>query len=338
MVNRRFFRGLTACFLTLLVACANAGPTGDDSLSAAVAALGERDSITILVTDSGLGGLSVAAAVAGQFDRCHPFAQVRLIFANALPDNDHTYNAMTSTEEKAEAFTAALDGFVEHYNPDIILIACNTLSVVYPDTEFASRGAAPVFGIVDFGVQSIRDRLTSDHASAIIMGTPTTAESHAHADKLIEQHVLPDRITTQACEMLESEIQADPNSDIVRTMIEMYAMEALESNPPLDSSDVTVALCCSHYGYAKPAFQAVFTELLGQPVTVIDPNDAMSAAVLAEADCTRFENTQVAVEVVSRAELGEDDIASIAAMLQAVSAVTAEALRTYTLDTNLFTY
>lgn len=338
MVNRHLLRRLTVCLVALLVACAQAGNGEHDSLSDAVAALGDRESITILVTDSGLGGLSVAAAVARQFDRCHPFAHVRLIFANALPDNDHTYNAMASTAEKADVFTSALDGFVDRFQPDIILIACNTLSIVYPETEFSSRSNVPVFGIVEFGVRSIRETLTGENASAIIMGTPTTAESHAHKDALIEQSVHPDRITTHACEMLESEIQADPNSDVVRTMIEMYAVEALESNPPVDSSDVTVALCCSHYGYARSAFEDVFRELLGHDVSIVDPNDAMSAAVLAEVDCTRFENTQVAVEVVSRAELGEDDIASIAAMLQAVSAVTAEALRTYTLDTNLFTY
>ena len=337
MGDKRFVRALAVLLLLVVGAAVKAG--GEASLAEAVASLQGQDSITILITDSGLGGLSVAASLEHRLQSCHPFKNVHLVFANALPNNDHTYNSMSDTHEKAVAFDSALNGFVEHYHPSIILIACNTLSVVYPETEFAKSGSVPVYGIVDFGVEGALQKLASDSTStAIILGTPTTAESHAHADGLEAHGISPARLTTQGCEMLESEIQADPNSDIVRTMIEMYAMEALEKNPPKDSSSVEIALCCTHYGYAKSAFKSVFEEQLGYPVTVIDPNEAMASAVLANTKCNRFPEGSVTVDVVTRAELGVDDVNSIASMLEPVSPATAEALRMHTLDTNLFTY
>ena len=51
----------------------------------------------ILITDSGVGGLSVCA-YAERFVRMHGFKEsVRLTFANAAPENDYGYNSMPST-------------------------------------------------------------------------------------------------------------------------------------------------------------------------------------------------------------------------------------------------
>ena len=53
----------------------------------------------ILITDSGVGGLSVCA-YAERFVRTHGYTEpVRLTFANAAPENDYGYNSMPSREE-----------------------------------------------------------------------------------------------------------------------------------------------------------------------------------------------------------------------------------------------
>ena len=58
----------------------------------------------ILITDSGVGGLSVVA-FAERFVRSHGAAEpVRLTFANAAPENDYGYNSMPSREGKIETF------------------------------------------------------------------------------------------------------------------------------------------------------------------------------------------------------------------------------------------
>lgn len=328
---------LSTAILLILAVPADSGQPTTSRTADELEAIRNKSEVTILLTDSGLGGLSVVAEIENHLEQCHLFKQVHLVFANALPSNDRPYNRMSDMSEKAAVFSHALDGFIKHYQPDIILIACNTLSVVYPYTEFSDRSPVPVLGIVDFGVDLIDQHLTGDSlSSVIIVGTPTTAESGAHRQGLLSRGVSADRITVQGCDMLESEIQANPESDIVGSMIEMYALEAADSVKSEETGDVVVALCCTHYGFARRAFSDVFSRVLGKPVTVVDPNTAMAAALFTGADCSRYGNTAVNVDVVSRAELSSGDIEAIAHMIEPTSAVTAEALRKYTFDENLF--
>ena len=45
------------------------------------------------------------------------------------------------------------------YKVDIILIACNTLSVIYAETDFSKTCPIPVMSIVDFGVNIIAEKM-----------------------------------------------------------------------------------------------------------------------------------------------------------------------------------
>ena len=299
----------------------------------------QKDSVTIAVTDSGLGGLAVTAAVDRLLEQYRVFAQVRLIFVNSLPDRNHLYNQMESMEEKARVFDSALAGMTRTFQPDLILIACNTLSVVFPQTEFAHSSHVPVIGIVEFGVDQVANALRNDStASAIILGTPTTIGQNTHAAGLAELGFDSTRVETQACDMLESEIQADPTSDIVRSMVEMYAEEALDRRADRPQGDLVLALCCSHYGFARGVFRDVFQSLSGHPVTIVDPNVAMSESVAPLELRGRFKETGVTVEVVSQAEILAEETTAMAAAVRPVSAATADALTEYTRISRLFSY
>src|SRR6266704_3377054 len=103
----------------------------------------------ILITDSGVGGLSVVA-VAEKKQRTHGFTEpVRLTFANAAPENDYGYNSMPSREVKLETFDRFLRNVTERFAPDFIYVACNTLSVLLPDTPYLHDAVIPVRGIVE---------------------------------------------------------------------------------------------------------------------------------------------------------------------------------------------
>src|SRR5258708_39584270 len=98
----------------------------------------------ILITDSGVGGLSVCA-YAERFVRTHGFEEpVRLTYANAAPENDYGYNAMPSRELKLLTFDRFLRTVAERYRPDFVYVACNTLSVLRPDTPYARTAANPI--------------------------------------------------------------------------------------------------------------------------------------------------------------------------------------------------
>jgi len=329
-----------ALVLAALLAAAAVRPSraDDASLPAGVVRALRLEAPTILVTDSGLGGLSVLADLEAGFRAARPFRSVTLVFANALPDTALTYNDMPTKEGKVATFDRALDGMVAAYRPDLVLVACNTLSVLYPETRFAARGDVPVLGIVDAGADALAGRLRSEPgAVALLLGTPTTIASGSHARALTGRGVAPGRIVGQACPGLETEIQADPGGDLVRALVEAYAGQAREALAPLSPRRVVAGLCCSHYGYSRRAFEEILPAELRAAVDVIDPNAEMSRALLARVRPGAFQETVTRVEVVSRAELRPGEREAIAAAVGARSPKTAEALRAYRRRPDLFT-
>ncbi len=196
----------------------------------AVARLAERDSITVLVTDSGLGGLSVCADLDQKARATGRYRVLNIIFCNALPEASQGYNRMPSVERKIRVFDDALAGMARWYAPDAILVACNTLSVLIPRTAFVQSSPAPVLGIVEMGVDAMAAKLLADSTSTgIIFGTETTIAAGTHRDLLLARGIGPDRIVTQACPDLAGEIEADARSETVSTAIDLFAGEAMGS-------------------------------------------------------------------------------------------------------------
>ncbi|MCX6136445.1 MAG: aspartate/glutamate racemase family protein [Ignavibacteriales bacterium] len=297
-----------------------------------------KDSVSILVTDSGLGGIAVCADIERRLQTEHPFRSVKLVFCNALPESDYGYNAMASTEEKIRLFSDALKGMTAWYEPDIVLIACNTLSVLYDKTEYAKTASIPVISIVDVGVRMMADALAGDATSSlIIFGTETTVESNIHRSLMMQKAIPASRIAVQACPDLAGEIQADASSDAVRTMIGFYSEEAVQK---LSSPHGTVfaVLCCTHYGYAGSIFQSAIAGASGGTVRIVDPTTRMSDIVFAQGRNKRFQATTTRVSVISRAAITEAERNSIGLLIRQQSAATAASLAAYELKRNLFEF
>jgi len=161
---------LALLFSLLVSACAT---TQTDSKPEWLPALLEKEKITIVFTDSGLGGLSVMADAAEKF-RQHPvFKKVNLVFVNALFTSEGGYNSLQTRKEKLAVFSSALQSMQERYAPDIILVACNTLSVITPHTAFAKTSSTPVVGIVEDAVNQIDGQL-SCHAVPVWISRANT--------------------------------------------------------------------------------------------------------------------------------------------------------------------
>jgi glutamate racemase len=298
----------------------------------------EKDTITVVITDSGLGGLSVLSEVdsAMRSEKC--FRNVRLIFCNALAEKNYGYNSMPTREEKAKVFSDALDGMVRWYAPDIILIACNTLSVVYPYTEFAKHPAVPVIGIVDLGVEEIYAKLQNDtQSSVIILGTPTTITANKHKEILIQHGIAPDRIVTQACRNLESEIQENAESETVKGSIRRNLSEALK-NMKSEKSSVFVGLCCTHYGYSLDKFETISKELTTKRIEFINPNKAITRVLFEGTRRNGYPSTNVTVSIISRVPVTENEITSLSGLLAKISPASAEAMKNFELKRDLFPF
>jgi len=162
----------------------------------------EKKEVTILVTDSGLGGISMFAEIARELRKRHLFEKVYLVYFNAWPEQNRGYNRLKNTAERIHVFDNALQGMMR-FKPDFIMIACNTLSVLYHHTEFSRSVDIPVVDIVGFGVDMMAECLqTSTNDQAVILGTVTTIESHVHRDHLVQRGIQPEQIISQACDQL----------------------------------------------------------------------------------------------------------------------------------------
>ncbi len=310
----------------------------DSTLDRQLADIVTKDSITVLVTDSGLGGLSVCAAVDSLARATGRYTQMRLIFANALPESGSGYNRMKSLDAKVHVFDAAIRGMVGLYRPDVVLIACNTLSVVYPLTSFAREAPMPVVGIVSMGVDLIAEELQkSPGSTAIVFGTETTVGAGTHKRLLVERGLPPDDIIAQACPELAGKIERDARGKGVQEAIAQFAAEAVaQSAVPV--KNIVAALCCTHYGYCTGFFRSALSARTGGEVTILDPNVRMSRLLFPDDRRIPSASPEVSVRVVSRAVITSEECLSIGTLLLPVSAPTASALQRYELKRDLFPF
>lgn len=228
----------------------------------------------ILITDSGVGGLSVCA-YAERYFRTRGFDEpIRLTYVNASPENDFGYNSMGSTREKLEHFDRFLHIVSDRFVPDVISVACNTLSVLLPDTGFFKSAHLPVQGIVETGVNHLLRGLEQFPGSvALIFGTPTTIEAQTYPSMLIDRGVHEARIVSQACPGLADTISEDRGGLQAEAEIRKFVRAALENleNPPPSS---LTFLACTHYGYRKELFSASLAEA-GIQTSILNPNEFM---------------------------------------------------------------
>lgn len=291
----------------------------------------------ILITDSGVGGLSVCA-YAERFVRTHGFAEpVRLTFANAAPENDYGYNSMPSREVKLQTFDRFLRNVTARYAPDFIYVACNTLSVLLPDTPYFQNAVVPVKGIVETGAELLLRGLDADPRSvAMIFGTQTTIDSGVYPRSLEERGVEASRIVSQACPGLADTISEDREGARTKSEIEGWVRAAIDKMED-QTRPVVACLACTHYGYRKDLFAAALSDA-GMHATVVNPNERAVDDLFG----TRSEDhgaagsREVEVEFVTRYAIPPATIDALTWFLGDISPRTVAAMKSFTHVPDLF--
>jgi len=298
--------------------------------------LPQKDALTVVVTDSGLGGLSIMAEAAARLKELRMYREVNLVFANALFSNESGYNSLPDRESKIRVFDRALAGMAAFARPDFILVGCNTLSVLTEDVPFVRASETPVIGIVDSGVEMIARALADNPtASVILFGTETTIAEGTHREKLLGRGIAADRIIPQACPELAAYIENDWRSEDTALLVEACVDEALGklANP---KTPVVAALVCTHYGYALDRWTQAFASRGADLKAVLNPNRAMLDAIFPSASKSRFAETKINARVMSMVEIAEGKRSSLSEWLERVSPEVAAALRGYELKIDLF--
>ncbi len=295
-----------------------------------------KNEVTIAVTDSGLGGLSIMAEAVERMRESKIFQKVNFVFFNALFSKEGGFNSLKTRDEKIQIFDSALKSMEENYNPDLILVGCNTLSVIYDYTSFSEETSIPVVGIVEAGVDLIAQKLeTSPESKAIIFATHTTISEETHKKKLEERGVPSQRIIVQACPELVNYIEKGYASDETEMLISAYVAEALHKMKDTQSP-LYVSLNCTHYGYSLDLWEKAFQSSKVKPLGFLNPNSKMIDFLFESQEQNSFDGTEISIRVVSMVEIGKEKIESIGKRLGETSPQTRDALSNYELKPDLF--
>jgi glutamate racemase len=287
--------------------------------------------VHLVITDSGLGGLSVCAAVARA--TAEDGIDARITYVNAWPEPGRGYNDLPDMPAKSGMFDRVLRG-VMSLSPTEIAIACNTLSIVYESTEFRVRPPVPVRGIIDFGVDLFhRSMIEHPDSSIVLLGTRTTIQSGVHRRALVARGIAEPRIAAAACHGLAAAIERDPRgADTARLIDECTARagDALSTGQPSFAG-----FCCTHYAFVTREIVEGLARRAGRDVRPLDPNTWMAEDIMSRLRSAPSPGGP-AVRVLSKVPLPETSRERMAALIERVSPQTAAALRAYSHRPDLF--
>jgi glutamate racemase len=222
------------------------------------------------------------------------------------------------------------------FNPDLILVGCNTLSAIYDDTNFAKQTRTPVKGIIDAGVDLASEALRAHPESKIILfATQTSVAQNTHKNSLMKKGFLPERIVYQACPELAKYIETDYKGDETDMLIFAYVDEALQKIN-IHSAQLLVSFNCTHYGYSLDLWKNAFRSLGTEPVAFLNPNTKMNDFLFRPQYQDRFKNTDTAIRIVSMVEIGKKKVESLGSFLHSISPQAVEALQKYEWKEDLF--
>lgn len=285
------------------------------------------------IADSGVGGLSVCAAVEARLTGGAVAAEVELLYLNAALADDYGYNAMPDRRSKLAAFDAFLDSVNRKYAPDLLFIACNSLSVLFPDTRFARSDVLMVTGVVDIIEAQLNSALSARPVSAVVvLATPTTVEEGTYGRMLRSLGVSAGGLVEQACPGLADAISNDLTGREARELLQTFipaALQRLEGAP----DDILVLLGCTHYGYQAGLIESEFRKRI-PGARVLNPNPAAADAIVARISGLPGQ-ARLSVRFISRYDIPAKPLGSLPVYLGRAAPATLRALRQFEHDPDL---
>jgi glutamate racemase len=212
-----------------------------------------RNTLSIGIFDSGVGGLSVLRAI------WEELPDERIIY---LADQAHVPYGSRSLEE-VRNFSNEITRFLLEQGVKLVVVACNTASAaalkylrqIYPETPFVGMEPA-----VKPAAETTRSGVVG------VLATPATFQGELYTS-VVERFASGVKILQHTCPGLVGQIEAGHlDTPETRRILE----EAL--SPMLKEGIDTVVLGCTHYPFVIPLIQ----EIAGAGVRVIDPAPAVA--------------------------------------------------------------
>lgn len=218
------------------------------------------------VFDSGLGGLTVAAALRRALPR------ERIVYLGDTARVPYgTRSAETVVRYARGCARLLLDRGVK-----ALILACNTVSAVAIDILRAELDL-PVLGVVEPGASAALDALSrSAHGGPVgVLGTAGTVASGAYP-RAVSQLSTRLEVVAQAAPLLVPLVEEGwLTGEVPRLAVRRYV-------EPLVAANVSViVLGCTHYPLLKHTIAEVAAELAGRAIPVVDSAEATARAVRA---------------------------------------------------------
>jgi glutamate racemase len=216
---------------------------------------------TILVFDSGLGGLTVFRAVAQARPDAH--------YVYAADDAFFPYGAHGEAELIARLL-ALMGELIEAHRPDIVVIACNTASTLALP-QLRARFSVPFVGTVP----AIKPACQSSRSKRVsVLGTQATV-SREYTRALIRDFANGAEVTLVGSARLAGLAEAALRGEEVGDAAIAQEIGACFVDAGGRRTD-TVVLACTHYPLLLPRLQ----KLAPWPVTFVDPAPAIARRVV----------------------------------------------------------
>jgi len=189
---------------------------------------------TIGVFDSGVGGLTVLAALVAR-----------------IPNADYLYFGDTARlpyGSKSAAtvahYAVGAVRYLQEQGAELLVIACNTATALALD-EIKAAASVPVIGVVEPGAEAAA--AASRKKKAVVIGTEATISSHAYRRALEARKVV---VREKACPLFVPLVEEGwVEHPVTEQVANIYLSEAFSDDA--HDADVLV-LGCTHYPLIKP--------------------------------------------------------------------------------------
>lgn len=208
----------------------------------------------ILIFDSGIGGLSINDEIKTRL----PEVAVTYVADNRI----YPYGTL-SEQALIERITHLFPRLIERFQPEAIVIACNSASTLVLD-HLRDLTAIPVIGVVP----AIKTAALHTRTRVIgLLATPGTV-SRAYTDRLIQEFASHCRVIRVGSHELVDEAENKLRGRDVDSTAVARVLAPFTEEPELDS----VVLGCTHFPFLKQEL----SQLLGNRMSLIDSGEAIA--------------------------------------------------------------
>jgi len=208
------------------------------------------------VFDSGLGGLSVLKVLARNFPNenfLYLGDTARLPYGSKSPETIRQYTEQTLN-------------WLSDRGCKALIIACNTASSQFQESEFAGK---PVYNVIGPGSEAA---LSASKSKVIgVLGTRATIQSQIYNQK-IQSLDSTAHVLGQACPLFVPLSEEGWTDDPVTNLIAFRYLQGLRSQARANEMD-TVILGCTHY----PFLRAPIQKALGNEIHLVESGEVLSA-------------------------------------------------------------